>query len=156
MGRDPHATAEPGPGDPSADLADEVDNDAGPRSGSPWVTIALALALVVMLAVVGVRLLVSWNAAQEQSQRFCAGVGLMGPLARTPEAAFAAWLAEDRPADQAAAANQPSGWRGLPRSANAGQDGSADDVVYQDRHDAHRSVSISRTGTQWQATGACV
>ncbi len=120
------------------------------RRASAWV---LVIGVVLLVALVGALASMATSTGRAE-RRFCAGVGLDGPLREGPSAALAAWLAEDPGAAPA------SSWVEESESADSASfrapDPSTDAPRTASRSVRYASVSVRRAGSGWQVAGACV
>jgi hypothetical protein len=106
--------------------------------------VVLGLAVTV-LALTGLGL--QKSRTPHADERFCAGVGLMGPTAASPDQALAAWLAPQG-ADSSA-------WE----RAAADEDGTSTSVGFRPIEPAdHRfeTVTAGLVGGTWSIRGGCV
>jgi hypothetical protein len=126
------------PGDASEPKAHRLDAVHG-------TILALLVVVVVIAGIAGFQRI----RGPQASTKFCAGVGLMGPVASSPDAALAAWLQTDP------TSGTPSDW-----ARDDDGPSSASDVDYRlvvDRTGYHFvSVHASAVAGGWSIQGACV
>lgn len=122
------------------------------------VLLVLGLLVVGALVVAGTLVLADRRSGPE-TPTFCAGVGLIGPVAATPEEALRAWLAT------APGEPRPSTWERTSHQVRP-QSGRRSASFVSDESKRFVSVSMGTGGTdadgrrlgtdEWHADGACV